>query len=349
MNIFKTVFRKFKKSYGIFIYLLIFVFSLLSFTTSNVEKNEIKYTSYIKKENYGTIVILANNNDEKIKTSDHFRQLKEYLKNFYEIKENINDLDYAMNVGYIDAKIIIPESLKDNEIEVIYSTIKNTLPLSSNINQFINAYENNNLNMLYARVDVNYLVKDKKQKIENFFTLLIFVGFAIPGLLVMSLVNDFIQPKILNKVKMSKISIFKFLLEITTALIMVLALIIIFILLLASYRLQIPIIEFIPYIINTSAFFIITLIINLFVLILTNNTNIVMLFSSGIGSLISMCSLFPEEMLPDIVKNILKFSPSYYFLELNKEYKLEYVIIQFLFFIIFILASIFVIKFRKNK
>ena len=82
LSIFKKMFTFFKRSFGFFLYIIIFIVIITVLTSLNA-------TTPGKQTSYGTIVITAS---DKLKETKDFKDLVHYLKKYYTIAENITDI-----------------------------------------------------------------------------------------------------------------------------------------------------------------------------------------------------------------------------------------------------------------
>ena len=171
LSIFKNMFTFFRRSFGLLLYIIIFVV-IITFLTSSGNAPTTQST-------YGTIAITASNN---LKETKDFKDLIHYLKKYYKIEENISDIDYALETTYIDGYIDVPDNfLEDGKIvNVKTGPMAYSLPLTANINQFIHAKKTGDMSLLYKRLNVSYLSNtNKKQQIKQFYVTFMVLAFRI--------------------------------------------------------------------------------------------------------------------------------------------------------------------------
>ena len=171
LSIFKKMFTFFKRSFGFFLYIIIFIVIITVFTSLNATPG--------KQTSYGTIVITASN---KLKETKDFKDLVHYLKKYYTIAENITDINYALETAYIDGHITVPDNFLegDNKIDVKTGVMSYSLPISANLNQFIHAKKTGDMSLLYKRLNVSYISNDtKKAAIKQFYIMFLFLAFRI--------------------------------------------------------------------------------------------------------------------------------------------------------------------------
>ena len=172
LSIFKKMFTFFKRSFGLFVYIIIFIVTITILTNSNSSTPG-------KQSSYGTIAITAS--DSLRKTKD-FKDLVHYLKKYYTIAENITDINYALETAYIDGHITDPDNFLegDNKIDIKTGVMSYSLPISANLNQFIHAKKTGNMSLLYKRLNVSYISNDnKKATIKQFYVMFLFLAFRI--------------------------------------------------------------------------------------------------------------------------------------------------------------------------
>ena len=172
LSIFKKMFTFFKRSFGFFLYIIIFIVIITVLTSLNA-------TTPGKQTSYGTIAITAS---DKLKETKDFKDLVHYLKKYYTIAENIKDIDYALETVYIDGHITVPDNFLegDNKIDIKTSVMSYSLPISANLNQFIHAKKTGDMSLLYKRLNVSYISNDtKKATIKQFYIMFLFLAFRI--------------------------------------------------------------------------------------------------------------------------------------------------------------------------
>ena len=172
LSIFKKMFTFFKRSFGLFIYIIIFIVTITILTSSNSSTPG-------KQSSYGTIAITAS---DKVKETKDFKDLVHYLKKYYTIAENITDISYALETAYIDAHITVPDNFLegDNKIDIKTGVMSYSLPISANLNQFIHAKKTGDMSLLYKRLNVSYISNDtKKATIKQFYIMFLFLAFRI--------------------------------------------------------------------------------------------------------------------------------------------------------------------------
>jgi hypothetical protein len=184
LSIFKKMFTFFKRSFGFFLYIIIFIVIITVFTSLNA-------TTPGKQTSYGTIAITAS--DSLRKTKD-FKDLVHYLKKYYTIAENITDINYALETAYIDGHITVPDNFLegDNKIDVKTGVMSYSLPISANLNQFIHAKKTGDISLLYKRLNVSYISNDtKKATIKQFYIMFLFLAFRIYSIICSKLYKTF--------------------------------------------------------------------------------------------------------------------------------------------------------------
>lgn len=172
LSIFKKMFTFFKRSFGFLLYIIIFIVIITILTSLNA-------TTPGKQTSYGTIVITAS---DKLKETKDFKDLVHYLKKYYTIAENITDINYALETAYIDGHITVPDNFLegDNKIDVKTGVMSYSLPISTNLNQFIHAKKTGDMSLLYKRLNVSYISNDtKKAAIKQFYIMFLFLAFRI--------------------------------------------------------------------------------------------------------------------------------------------------------------------------
>lgn len=172
LSIFKKMFTFFKRSFGLFIYIIIFIVTITILTSSNSSTPG-------KQSSYGTIAITAS---DKLRETKDFKDLVHYLKKYYTIAENIKDIEYALETAYIDGHINVPDNFLegDNKIDVKTGVMSYSLPISANLNQFIHAKKTGNMSLLYKRLNVSYISNDnKKATIKQFYVMFLVLAFRI--------------------------------------------------------------------------------------------------------------------------------------------------------------------------
>ena len=172
LSIFKKMFTFFKRSFGLFIYIIIFIVTITILTSSNSSTPG-------KQSSYGTIAITAS---DKLRENKDFKDLVHYLKKYYTIAENITDINYALETAYIDGHITVPDNFLegDNKIDIKTGVMSYSLPISANLNQFIHAKKTGDMSLLYKRLNVSYISNDnKKATIKQFYVMFLFLAFRI--------------------------------------------------------------------------------------------------------------------------------------------------------------------------
>ena len=165
LSIFKKMFTFFKRSFGLFVYIIIFIVTITILTNSNSSTPG-------KQSSYGTIAITAS---DSLRETKDFKDLVHYLKKYYTIAENIKDIDYALETAYIDGHITVPD-----KIDIKTGVMSYSLPISANLNQFIHAKKTGNMSLLYKRLNVSYISNDnKKATIKQFYVMFLFLAFRI--------------------------------------------------------------------------------------------------------------------------------------------------------------------------
>ena len=116
LSIFKKMFTFFKRSFGFFLYIIIFIVIITVLTSLNA-------TTPGKQTSYGTIAITAS---DSLRETKDFKDLVHYLKKYYTIAENITDINYALETAYIDGHITVPDNFLegDNKIDVKINKVK---------------------------------------------------------------------------------------------------------------------------------------------------------------------------------------------------------------------------------
>ena len=172
LSIFKKMFTFFKRSFGLFVYIIIFIVIITILTSSNSSTPG-------KQSSYGTIAITAS---DKLRETKDFKDLVHYLKKYYTIAENIKDIDYALETAYIDGHITVPDNFLegDNKIDIKTGVMSYSLPISANLNQFIHAKKTGNMSLLYKRLNVSYISNDnQKATVKQFYVMFLFLAFRI--------------------------------------------------------------------------------------------------------------------------------------------------------------------------
>jgi len=157
LSIFKKMFTFFKRSFGFFLYIIIFIVII-------------------------TVLTSLNATTPGKQTSKDFKDLVHYLKKYYTIAENITDISYALETAYIDAHITVPDNFLegDNKIDIKTGVMSYSLPISANLNQFIHAKKTGDMSLLYKRLNVSYISNDtKKATIKQFYIMFLFLAFRI--------------------------------------------------------------------------------------------------------------------------------------------------------------------------
>ena len=172
LSIFKKMFTFFKRSFGLFVYIIIFIVTITILTNSNSSTPG-------KQSSYGTIAITAS---DSLRETKDFKDLVHYLKKYYTIAENIKDIDYALETAYIDGHITVPDNFLEgnNKIDIKTGVMSYSLPISANLNQFIHAKKTGDMSLLYKRLNVSYISNDtKKATIKQFYIMFLFLAFRI--------------------------------------------------------------------------------------------------------------------------------------------------------------------------
>ena len=149
--------------------------------------------------------------------------------------------------------------------------------------------------------------------------------------------------------KLSKTSTKSYILQISAGIMSIITIVLLSLNLFGMFRLNYGFIESLPTLLNVFVLFAIGFAINLYTYIATQNTAIVEIVASGLGTILMMFSIIDYKYLPEFIQKILKFSPTYYYTELLNNFNPIYMLIQFGFLTFFVTLIIITLKYKKVK
>ena len=153
----------------------------------------------------------------------------------------------------------------------------------------------------------------------------------------------------MSRVKLSKTSTKSYILQISAGIMSIIIIVLLGLNLFGMFRLHYGFIESLPTLLNVFVLFTIGFAINLYTYIATQNTAIVEIVASGLGTILMMFSIIDYKYLPEFIQKILKFSPTYYYTELLNNFNPIYMLIQFGFLTFFVTLIIITLKYKKVK
>lgn len=166
---------------------------------------------------------------------------------------------------------------------------------------------------------------------------------------VLNFIKPLLDPNIMSRVKLSKTSTKSYILQISAGIMSIITIVLLGLNLFGMFRLHYGFIESLPTLLNVFVLFTIGFAINLYTYIATQNTAIVEIVASGLGTILMMFSIIDYKYLPEFIQKILKFSPTYYYTELLNNFNPIYMLIQFGFLTFFVTLIIITLKYKKVK
>lgn len=166
---------------------------------------------------------------------------------------------------------------------------------------------------------------------------------------VLNFIKPLLDPNIMSRVKLSKTSTKSYILQISAGIMSIITIVLLGLNFFGMFRLNYGFIESLPTLLNVFVLFTIGFAINLYTYIATQNTAIVEIVASGLGTILMMFSIIDYKYLPEFIQKILKFSPTYYYTELLNNFNPIYMLIQFGFLTFFITLIIITLKYKKVK
>ena len=166
---------------------------------------------------------------------------------------------------------------------------------------------------------------------------------------VLNFIKPLLDPNIMSRVKLSKTSTKSYILQISAGIMSIITIVLLGLNLFGMFRLHYGFIESLPTLLNVFVLFAIGFAINLYTYIATQNTAIVEIVGSGLGTILMMFSIIDYKYLPEFIQKILKFSPTYYYTELLNNFNPIYMLIQFGFLTFFVTLIIITLKYKKVK
>lgn len=166
---------------------------------------------------------------------------------------------------------------------------------------------------------------------------------------VLNFIKPLLDPNIMSRVKLSKTSTKSYILQISAGIMSIITIVLLGINLFGMFRLHYGFIESLPTLLNVFVLFAIGFAINLYTYIATQNTAIVEIVASGLGTILMMFSIIDYKYLPEFIQKILRFSPTYYYTELLNNFNPIYMLIQFGFLTFFVALIIITLKYKKIK
>ena len=164
---------------------------------------------------------------------------------------------------------------------------------------------------------------------------------------VLNFIKPLLDPNIMSRVKLSKTSTKSYILQISAGIMSIITVVLLGLNLFGMFRLHYGFIESLPTLLNV--LFAIGFAINLYTYIATQNTAIVEIVASGLGTILMMFSMIDYKYLPEFIQKILKFSPTYYYTESLNNFNPIYMLIQFGFLTFFVILIIITLKYKKVK
>lgn len=153
----------------------------------------------------------------------------------------------------------------------------------------------------------------------------------------------------MSRVKLSKTSTKSYILQISAGIMSIITIVLLGLNFFGMFRLNYGFIESLPTLLNVFVLLAIGFAINLYTYIATQNTAIVEIVASGLGTILMMFSIIDYKYLPEFIQKILKFSPTYYYTELLDNFNPLYMLIQFGFLTFFAILIIITLKYKKVK
>ena len=166
---------------------------------------------------------------------------------------------------------------------------------------------------------------------------------------VLNFIKPLLDPNIMSRVKLSKTSTKSYILQISAGIMSIITIVLLDLNLFGMFRLHYGFIESLPTLLNVFVLFAIGFAINLYTYIATQNTAIVEIVASGLGTILMMFSIIDYKYLPEFIQKILRFSPTYYYTELLNNFNPIYMLIQFGFLTFFVALIIITLKYKKVK
>lgn len=334
MNTYKQIFKLLKSSYGIFmyvvIYLVVMIFIIGSNSSNTVNQNAKKY---------GVISV-------ELKENNVFSKgLRQYLERFYTIEE-IKDYSYAINTTYSVGHVIIKN---EDEIEIIQAS--ELAPLKLHIDQYVNATKQNDFSLLERRVTIEQVSSKSVLGLSEFFKSFAMLIFGISGMFVLSFIKPLMSKHVIEKIRLSSTSMTQYSIEIFLALCSIMFLIVCIASGFAIVVLGAKIPQLIWPVINAMIYFAISIFLLLFIFAITSNEDVVMVVSNALGVSFVMISgsFFPFEFIPKPIQTIAKLLPTYYYNQLVSGFNLNFLLIQIGFIAVLALATINVLKYNQSR
>ena len=166
---------------------------------------------------------------------------------------------------------------------------------------------------------------------------------------ILNFIKPLLDPNIMSRVKLSKTSTKSYILQISAGIMSIITIVLLGLNLFGMFRLNYGFIESLPTLLNVFVLFAIGFAINLYTYIATQNTAIVEIVASGLGTIFMMFSIIDYKYLPEFIQKILRFSPTYYYTELLNNFNPIYMLIQFGFLTFFVALIIITLKYKKIK
>ena len=166
---------------------------------------------------------------------------------------------------------------------------------------------------------------------------------------VLNFIKPLLDPNIMSRVKLSKTSTKSYILQISAGIMSIITIVLLGLNLFGMFRLHYGFIESLPTLLNVFVLFAIGFAINLYTYIATQNTAIVEIVASGLGTILMMFSIIDYKYLPEFIQKILRFSPTDYYTELLNNFNPIYMLIQFGFLTFFVALIIITLKYKKIK
>ena len=166
---------------------------------------------------------------------------------------------------------------------------------------------------------------------------------------VLNFIKPLLDPNIMSRVKLSKTSTKSYILQISAGIMSIITIVLLGLNLFGMFRLHYGFIESLPTLLNVFVLFAIGFAINLYTYIATQNTAIVEIVASGLGTIFMMFSIIDYKYLTEFIQKILRFSPTYYYTELLNNFNPIYMLIQFGFLTFFVALIIITLKYKKVK
>lgn len=166
---------------------------------------------------------------------------------------------------------------------------------------------------------------------------------------VLNFIKPLLDPNIMSRVKLSKTSTKSYILQISAGIMSIITIVLLGLNFFGMFRLNYGFIESLPTLLNVFVLFAIGFAIKLYTYIATQNTAIVEIVASGLGTILMMFSIIDYKYLPEFIQKILRFSPTYYYTELLNNFNPIYMLIQFGFLTFFVALIIITLKYKKVK